>query len=163
MKNIFKKLVITTSLCSALVLTPITFAGNHTGSYDKCDNAENPTACAEKIAQKMNKRHEKLVKKLGLSESQQVQFKALKEEAKAEREALKPAMKAYREQAKALTSAETFDEQAFITLKESNQDIFAAMALIKAKTHFEMKKILTEEQLVKFKKMMNKKSRKNDK
>ena len=59
-------------------------------------------------------------------------------------------MKAFRQQVKTLMSADNFDEQAFIQLEASNQDVFSAMALIKAKSKFAMKSVLTEEQLDKF-------------
>ena len=129
-------------------------------TYAACDNAENPTACAEKQQHKMEKRHNKFIKKLGLSESQQAEFKLIKEQGKAEAEALKPALQAYREQVKVLMAAESLDEPAFIALQAANQDVFAAKALIKIKTKFAMKKLLTEEQLAKFNKMKRRNGRK---
>jgi protein CpxP len=151
MKITFKSLVITTSLCSALVLTPLSFAGSghsyHQGTHDKSDQ------------QMSEKKLAKLSRKLGLSESQQADIKVLKDEEKTQMQTLKPAMKAFREQVKTLMSAEHFDEQAFIQLQASNQDTFAAMALIKAKSKFAMKSVLTEEQLEKFNSMKNKRSR----
>ena len=69
-------------------------------------------------------------------------------------------MQSFRTQVKTLLSAETFDEQAFIVLREGNQDIFTAMAVIKAKHKFAMKNILTEEQFTEFTQMKHKKLRK---
>jgi len=151
MKITFKSIVIATSICSALVLTPVSFAGsghsNHQGGYDKSDQ------------QMSEKKLAKLSRKLGLTESQQADIKALKTEEKTQMQALKPAMKAFREQVKTLMSAESFDEQAFIQLQASNQETFAAMALIKVKSKFAMKSVLTEEQLEKFRSMKHKPSR----
>jgi protein CpxP len=142
MKITFKKVVIATSLCSALILTPVSFAGN---------DSPNHQGNHEKNHQKMSeKRFAKLTRKLGLSQSQQADIKALKGEEKAQMLAIKPAMKAFRQQVKTLMSADSFDEQAFIQLQASNQYVFSAMALIKAKSKFAMKSVLTEEQLDKF-------------
>jgi len=151
MKITFKNLVIATSLCSALVLAPISFAGsgnsNHQGGHD---------ISGQKMTEK---KLTKLSRKLGLTESQQADIKALKSEEKTQMQALKPAMKAFREQVKTLMLAESFDEQAFIQLQASNQDVFAAMALVKAKSKFAMKSVLTEQQLEKFRSMKHKRSR----
>jgi len=151
MKITFKNLVIATSLCSALVLAPISFAGsgnsNHQGGHDISGQ------------QMTEKKLAKLSRKLGLTESQQADIKALKSEEKTQMQALKPAMKAFREQVKTLMLAESFDEQAFIQLQASNQDVFAAMALVKAKSKFAMKSVLTEQQLEKFRSMKHKRSR----
>lgn len=154
MKITFKKLAIATSLCSALVLSPVSFAdcdgsGHHKGMH--------------KSEQTSEKRLAKLAKKLDLTEAQQAQIQVIQADNKAQQEALKPAMKAFREQVKALESAETFDEQAFIALHASNQDMFSAKALLRVKHMFAMKSVLTEEQLVKFEKMKKKKSRRSHK
>jgi protein CpxP len=149
MKITFKNIAVVTSLCSALVLAPASFAGHNGGNY-KGDNGYH---------QMSEKKLAKLSRKLGLSESQQADIKALKSEEKAQMEALKPAMKAFREQVKILMAAEHFDEEAFVQLQASNQDVFAAMALTKAKSKFAMKSVLTEEQLVTFRSMKNKRSR----
>ena len=151
MRITFKNLAIASSLCSALVLTPVSFAGsghsNHQGSHDKSDQ------------QMSEKKLAKLSRKLGLTESQQADIKALKAEEKMQMQVLKPAMKAFREQVKTLMSADSFDEQAFIQLQASNQETFAAMALIKVKSKFAMKSVLTEQQLEKFRSMKHKRSR----
>jgi protein CpxP len=102
----------------------------------------------ERITGKIsNQSMTKLAKKLNFSANQQEQMQAIKASGKAEMLALKPAMKAYREQVKALMAAEYFDEQAFMTLQSSNQAVFSEKALIKAKTKFKMKNLLTAEQL----------------
>ncbi|PKG82121.1 hypothetical protein CXF85_14565 [Colwellia sp. 75C3] len=151
MKITLKNIAIATSLCSALVLTPVSFAGN--------DNS-NHKGHHEKNQQQMSeKKLAKLTRKLGLSESQQADIKTLKAEEKAQMQTIKPAMKAFREQVKTLMSADSFDEQAFVQLQENNQDVFSAMALIKAKSKFAMKSVLTEEQLEKFSSMKHKRSR----
>jgi protein CpxP len=151
MKITFKNLAIATSLCSALVLTPVSFAGN--------DNSNNQASHNKKHQKMSEKKLAKLTHKLGLSESQQADITVLKNEEKAQIKALKPAMKAFRQQVKALMSADIFDEQAFVQLQENNQEVFSAMALIKAKSKFAMKNVLTEEQLEKFSTMKQKRSR----
>ena len=151
MKNTFKNIAIVTSLCSALILAPASFAGHDGSNYQGGrDNSYH---------QMSEKKFAKLSRKLGLSESQQADIKALKSEEKTQMEVLKPAMKAFRAQVKTLMSAESFDEEAFVQLQASNQDVFAAMALIKAKSKFAMKSVLTEEQLATFRSMKHKRSR----
>lgn len=155
MKNTIKNIAIATSLCSVLVLSTASFA-----SSDSSDRHSTHQEGRDESQQPMSeKKLAKLARKLGLSESQQVEFKALKSEEKTQMQALKPAMKAFREQVKILMSADSFDEQAFIELQASNQDVFASMALIKAKSKFSMKSVLTEEQLEKFRSMKHKRSR----
>ncbi len=149
MKITFKNIAVVTSLCSALVLAPASFAG-HNGDNYQGDNGYH---------QMSEKKLAKLTRKLGLSESQQADIKALNSEEKAQMQVLKPAMAAFREQIKALMSAESFDEEAFVQLQASNQDVFSAMALTKAKSKFAMKSVLTEEQLAKFRSMKHKRSR----
>ncbi|KGJ86473.1 Spy/CpxP family protein refolding chaperone [Colwellia psychrerythraea] len=151
MKITFKNLAIATSICSALVLTPLSFAGS--------DNSTHHGGHEKGHQQMSEKKLAKLSRKLGLSESQQADIKALKTEEKTQMQALKPAMKAFREQVKTLMSAESFDEQAFVQLQANNQDVFAAMALVKAKSKFAMKSVLTAEQLEKFHSMKHKRSR----
>ena len=107
-----------------------------------------------------HKKFARLTKKLSLSQTQQENIKSLKQSTHEEMAALKPAMQSFRTQVKTLLSAETFDEQAFIVLREGNQDIFTAMAVIKAKHKFAMKNILTEEQFTEFTQMKHKKLRK---
>ena len=154
MKITFKTLAIATSLCTALVLSPVSFAG--------CDNSGNQGGQGKGYHQSSEKRLAKMTRKLDLTESQQAEIKVLHADAKAQKIALTPAKQAYRQQVKTLMSADIFDEQAFIELQASNQDVSAAMALIKAKTMFAVKGVLTEEQLVKFNTMKHKgkKSRK---
>lgn len=150
MKRTIKNIVIASSLCSALVLSTASFAdsdGNHQAGSDRS------------YQQMSEKKLAKLTRKLGLSESQQADIATLKSEEKVKMQELKPAMKAFREQVKTLMSAESFDEQAFIQLQANNQDVFAAMALIKVKSKFAMKSVLTEEQLEKFNSMKHKRSR----
>lgn len=155
MKNTLKNIAIATSLCSVLVLSTASFANS-----DNSDSRSTHREGCDKSHQQMSeKKLAKLTRKLGLSESQQAEFKALKSEEKAQMESLKPAMKAFREQVKTLMSADSFDEQAFIQLQASNQDIFASMALVKAKSKFALKSVLTKEQLEKFRSMKHKRSR----
>ncbi len=151
MKITFKNIAVVTSLCSALILAPASFAGHNGGNYQGDHDNGYHQMSEKKLA--------KLSRKLGLSESQQADIKALRSEEKAQMEVLKPAMKAFREQVKTLMSADSFDEEAFVQLQAGNQDVFAAMALTKAKSKFAMKSVLTEEQLAKFHSMKHKRSR----
>jgi protein CpxP len=152
MNTTFQKIAIVISLCSALILSTASVAGgDRSGHHEKGHGINQQQMSEKKLA--------KLTRKLGLSESQQAELKALKSEESAKMQAIKPAMKAFREQVKVLMSADSFDEPAFIQLQESNQDVFAQMALIKARSKFSMKSILTQEQLEKFRSMKNKRSR----
>jgi protein CpxP len=151
MKIILKNMAIATSLCSALVLTPVSFAGN-----DSLNHQGNHEQNHQQISEK---KFAKLTHKLGLSQSQQADIKVLKSEEIVQIQKIKPAMKAFRQQVKSLISAESFDEQAFVQLQASNQDVFSAMALIKAKSKFAMKNILTKDQLEKLSSMKHKRSR----
>lgn len=147
MKNIIKNAVIATSVCSLLALSTVSFA-------------DVPTHQQERHSQHFSeKKLAKISKKLGLSETQQAELKSIKTEESIQMQALKPAMKAFKDQVKTLMSADTFDEPAFIQLQAGNQDVFAAMALIKAKSKFSMKRILNEEQLEKFNAMKSKHKR----
>lgn len=129
----------TTSLCSALVLSTISYAGSESTPDNFAVNEQNYQAItAKKLA--------KLSRKLELTDKQQADIKTLKRAEQDELEKFKPAMKAFRQQVKTLMSAESFDEQAFIALQTSNQDIFNQVALIKAKNKFAMKDVLTPEQ-----------------
>ena len=110
--------------------------------------------------QSSHKKIARLTNKLKLSQTQQDDINTLNHTSQAEVEVLKPAMQSFKTQVKALFSEEVFDEQAFIALRESNQDIFNAMALIKTKQKFAMKNILTEQQFAELSKMKHKKLRK---
>lgn len=94
-----------------------------------------------------------MTKKLDLTDAQQDAFKALKEKTKSERGLYKENMKAYKGELKTLMAAEEFNEQDFASLRLKYQDTLEGVALLKTKSKFEMKNILTEEQLEKFKKM----------
>ncbi len=153
MENVIKNIAITVFICSALALSATSFADNN-GLDNRSIYKE-----AQSHQAKGERRLAKLARKLDLSESQKVAFKALKEEEKTKMQALKPAMDSFREQVKTLMSADSFDEPAFVELQASNQDVLAQMALIKAKSKFAMKKVLTEEQLAKFRSMKHKRSR----
>jgi protein CpxP len=155
MKNTIKNIAIATSLCSVLLLSTVSFAQMDSSDGQITQHEGNE----HKYHQMSEKKLAKLTRKLGLSETQQSEFKAVKNEEKSQMAALKPALNAFRDQVRTLMSAESFDEQAFIQLQASNQDIFASVALVKAKSKFLMKSILTQEQLEKFNKMKNKRSR----
>ncbi|MEW6992783.1 Spy/CpxP family protein refolding chaperone [Colwelliaceae bacterium MEBiC 14330] len=147
-----KNFVMTTSLCSALVLSTISYAGSENTPDNFAVNEKNYQAItAKKLA--------KLSRKLELTDKQQADIKTLKRAEQDELEKFKPAMKAFRQQVKTLMSAENFDEQAFIALQAGNQDIFNQVALIKAKNKFAMKGVLTPEQFEQFNAMKFKRLR----
>ncbi|WP_019027634.1 Spy/CpxP family protein refolding chaperone [Colwellia piezophila] len=150
MNNTLKQIALATSLCSVLVLSTTSFASEDNNKHHASHEINHQHMSEKKFA--------KLSRKLGLSESQQADIKALKSEAKLEMAAFMPAMEAFRQQVKVLMSAESFDEQAFNALYQSNQDVFTAMALVKAKSKFAMKSVLTEEQQEKFSTMKHKRS-----
>jgi len=152
MKNTFKQIAIATSLCGALVLSTASFAEDNNSDHHQDSSGKHHQQMSDKNLAKLSR-------KLGLTESQQADIKALKSEEQANMQTLKPAMKTFREQVKTLMLADSFDEQAFIELQASNQDVFAQMALIKAKSKFAMKSVLTKEQLEKFRSMKHKRSR----
>lgn len=135
-----KNIIAVSSLCSALLISGASFAVSDSADVTQGMKSGHHSA-------KMMKR---MARKLELTESQQTQMAAIKQSSKADMAALKPAFKAYKEQEKALISADIFDEQAFSQLRANNQDVFTAQALIRAKTKFEMKQVLTPEQLEKF-------------
>lgn len=95
----------------------------------------------------------KMFKRLGLSEEQKTQMKALREQSKVEKEQYETQLTEYKTKRKALMSAEAFDEAAFSNLNAEYQNTFAQLALLKAKTKFAMKSVLTEEQLAKLEKV----------
>ena len=142
----------TTSLCSALVLSTISYAGSESTPDNFAVNEQNYQAITAKKLTKLSR-------KLELTDKQQADIKTLKRAEQDELEKFKPAMKAFRQQVKTLMSAENFDEQAFIALQAGNQDIFNQVALIKAKNKFAMKGVLTPEQFEQFNAMKFKRLR----
>ncbi|WP_252738988.1 Spy/CpxP family protein refolding chaperone [Colwellia sp. D2M02] len=141
-----KNIMVASSLCSALLFSGASLA---MGDVATSDSDMKPAHKSERMMKRM-------AKKLDLTDSQQAEILAIKQNSKTEMEALKPALKAYKEQVNTLLSAETFDEQAFTQLQSSNQDVFAAQALIRAKTKFQMKQVLTSEQFEKLNKSQRK-------
>lgn len=102
-----------------------------------------------------------MAKKLDLTDAQQDAFKALKEKNKSEKDLYKEQMKQYKAEMKGLMDADEFNEQDFASLRLKYQDTLEGVALLKAKSKFEMKNILTEEQLEKFKKMKKRMGKKH--
>ena len=140
MNTQIKKLLVAASICSALFVS-----GSIAAQTEVTDG--NSRQMTERMTHKMHgQSFKKMARKLGFSEEQKTQAKMIKKESKTQMMALKPALKAFKEQVNVLMSAESFDEQAFIKLQASNQDVFAAKALILAQTKFKMKKMLTQEQ-----------------
>lgn len=150
MKIKLKTLAIATSLCSVLVLAPLSFAGSDSSSYHRGHDKGYHQMTERKLA--------KLTRRLDLSEQQQNEIKKLNSENKAEMDALKPVMDDFREQMSILMSAERFDEQAFIELRVNNQATFTSMALARAKNKFAIKSVLTETQLATYNTMKKKRS-----
>lgn len=153
MQHTIRSIAIATSVCFALTMPTVGYAQDVSASYE-----ESQTQIKQN---KSDKRLAKLTKKLGLSESQQAEIKTLKLDSKTQYSALKPALKAYREQVEAIVSADPFDEQAFLQLREANEATLNAKALIKAEAKATMKHILTPDQWDKFQAMKNKHGRKH--
>lgn len=105
----------------------------------------------------------KMARHLDLTEQQQLDIKAIMDNARSERGQNLAAMENFREQMKAITSADEFDEAAFLALKETNEPMFEAMALSKAKTRHSIFKLLTDEQREKFLQMKEQKMGKRGK
>ena len=140
MNTKIKHLLAAPSICSALLVSGVSAAKG-------ADVDGMSEQMVERMTHKMHgQSFKKMARKLDFTDEQKAQAKVIKSESKAQMAALKPALKAYRQQVKALMSADNFDKEAFSKLHESNQDIFAAQALIKAQTKFKIKSLLTTEQ-----------------
>lgn len=153
MKNSIKMLTIASSLCSLLLISSPSYAGQ--------DETLNPVEQAQAHQKKSEKRLAKLTKKLDLTESQVAQVREIQTQTYEQMLVLKPELQAYRKQVNTLTSNSSFDEQAYNSLRASYQDTLNSASLIKAKAKSAMKNVLTTEQFVKFEKMKKKFKQKN--
>lgn len=88
----------------------------------------------------------KMARKLDLSDEQQAEIKKIYRAAKEKKIENKSWLKNYRQQVKQLMLAETFDEQAFLNLRQEYNDNFTNMELSKVKTKHAIAQVLTPEQ-----------------
>lgn len=88
----------------------------------------------------------KMVEKLALSEQQQEKIEVIMQNTRDESNVLQQEMKQYKEQVKGLIEAETFDQQAFLSLRNEYHTTFTSFALAKAMTKHAMLTVLTAEQ-----------------
>ncbi|MGV2871106.1 Spy/CpxP family protein refolding chaperone [Colwellia sp. E150_009] len=105
----------------------------------------------------------RMTKVLSLSEAQQIQIKALKTQAKEQHELQRESMKKFKDEEKLLLRAESFDEQAYIALHVSYQDMFTQVALTRAKTKHAIFNVLTTEQQEKWLAKMDKRKKNSKK
>ncbi len=94
----------------------------------------------------MQKRFMHMAKKLQLTTEQRQRVKQIFKKAKAEREKYQPMMQAFQQAMQSLVTASSFDEQAILALKENYKSTFDQLALIKARSRFDLYAMLTPEQ-----------------
>ena len=146
MKAVFKVVVQTVVLVFAVSSMSFSNDANaYQGFFDK-----------EKVVKKEHRQFKRMAKHLSLTKEQKQQVKSLNMQDKTERASMKEKMKSYKKEVKTLMQAEYFDEQAFLTLHNSNQETFAQAAMLRAKHKHQMMKILTPEQQKKAKRMKGK-------
>ncbi|MDT0595514.1 Spy/CpxP family protein refolding chaperone [Glaciecola petra] len=109
-----------------------------------------------KIAKAKQKQFKKMSKKLALSEEQIEQWKAINANAKTEKSALRADGKSYRTMERELIKAESFDEDAWLTLHAEASTKMKAARLIQTKAMFDRRALLSEEQIEAFERMQKK-------
>jgi protein CpxP len=87
-----------------------------------------------------------MAKKLQLTTEQRQRAQQIFKNAKAEREKYQPMMQAFHQAMQSLLTASSFDEQAILALKENYKATFDQLALIKARSRFDLFAMLTPEQ-----------------
>jgi Spy/CpxP family protein refolding chaperone len=117
---------------------------------------DNAGTNSHKHHQKSKHMMKKMAKYLSLSEQQKTEIKAIRTQAKEQGEPLRAQMKQFKEAEKLLLQAETFDDEAFVALHASYQQIFAQESLAKAKTKNAIFNVLTSEQQEKWLSKMEK-------
>jgi len=111
----------------------------------------------QNIHQKMmHKRFKHMAKELDLTKEQRQQVKEIFNNAKEQRATHQPMMKVFHQSMETLLTASTFDEQAILALKANYKPTFDQLALIKAKSRYDMFALLTEEQKDKWRLMQEK-------
>ena len=96
----------------------------------------------------------RMAKALSLSKQQRVQIKEITRQAKEEHQSLRVSMKQFKNSEKKLFQTTTFNEKSFSDLYEAYQPTFAQVALTKVKIKHAIFNVLTEDQQIKWLKMM---------
>ncbi|WP_286233847.1 Spy/CpxP family protein refolding chaperone [Thalassotalea sediminis] len=104
----------------------------------------------------------KMAKMLNLDSEQKEQIKAIYRQAKSDKQQNRSENRGYRQKLKALIHSNSFNEQAFLTLYNSNYQHMADAALQRAKVKNAIYNILTSEQQEKFKKLKAKRKGKRN-
>ncbi|PCI58705.1 MAG: hypothetical protein COB35_13150 [Gammaproteobacteria bacterium] len=130
---------------STLTVTAQANTAAHVGKHEFSQAHQGmPTAKMHKNM--MHKRFKRMAHALGLSKEQRSQVKDIFKNAREQKVAFKPTMAAFHQAMKELLTASSFDEQAILTLKTSYKPTFDQLAMIKAKSRYDMYALLTQEQ-----------------
>ena len=129
------------------------------------ENTEIISVVKEETGKKHHKgsSFKKYIKRLDLTEEQKLQVADIQTKTKAEFDLYKNDMKAYKDSKKLILQSDELDEASLSDLYSQYQTTFTAIELAKTKRMFEIKKVLTEEQFAKLKKMLKKKGKKGNK
>lgn len=146
-----KTLASVSSLCAVIAVSSV--ASVH--AYDNEALFDSPKH-QQKMGKAKHKMMKRMVKVLSLTEEQQSQIKTIREQSKEQNQTLHASLKQFKSEAKVLLQAESFDEQAYTSLKASYQPSLDQMALAQAKTKNAVFNVLDDEQQEKFLKMMEK-------
>ncbi len=148
-----KLALFTLTLISASALLSIAKANNHPLSNNSVTTIAQPSntmrhqhkhrGMHEKM---MHKKFRHMAKMLSLTSEQKGQIKQIFIEAKTQRATYQPTMKAFHQAMQVLLTAPAFDEQAILDLKVNYKTTFDQLALIKAKTRYDIFALLTPEQ-----------------
>lgn len=140
-----KELLSTAAVCIVIIFANVTNV-----------NASNSDKAFDTPIEHQRSMHKvkRMAKALSLSKQQQVQIKAIKRQAKEENQPLRVSMKQFKVAEKKLLQTEVFNEQAFSELHEAYQPTFAQIALTKVKVKHAIFNVFTQEQQVKWLKMM---------
>jgi len=130
---------------SALTVTAQAKTAEHAGKHE-FNQAHQGMPTAKMHKKMMHKRFKHMAHALGLSKEQRSQVKAIFKDAREQKAAFKPTMQAFHQSMKELLTAATFDEQAILTLKANYKPTFDQLAIIKAKSRYDMYALLTQEQ-----------------
>ncbi|MEM0910227.1 MAG: Spy/CpxP family protein refolding chaperone [Pseudomonadota bacterium] len=103
---------------------------------------------------------DKIKHRLDLSEQQILEVSVILTEQEALLADYQQSIEQHKAAEKALIRADVFDREAFIALNESFQETQREIALIRAKTRFDIAQLLTEEQREKMQKRLSKRARK---
>jgi len=163
--NHVKPLVIAMALASTAVYTTTAVANEVENNkaqpaFTSKHHGEAPHNMQKMHKKMMRKRFKRMAHQLALTSEQRQQMKDILKNAKADREKYQPMMQAFHQAMQTLLTADTFDEQAILALKDNYKSTFEQLALIKAKSRFDMFAMLTDEQKDKWLAMQQKRHEK---